>query len=142
MLARYNRLANARLYDACADLGDRELKRERPAFFRSIHGTLNHILLGDRIWLARLAGGEAPSTGLDAILCDDFAELRAARVAEDARIEVMTDGLTDAGMKGTIRYFNNEGRVFEDPVDRCSPTSSTTRPITAGRCTTCSCRPM
>ena len=117
MLARYNRLANARLYSACADLGESELKRERLAFFRSIHGTLNHILLGDRIWLTRFAGGEAPSTGLDAILYDDFAELRAARVAEDARIETFTDGLTGATLKGTIRYVNNEGRAFEDAAD-------------------------
>ena len=58
MLARYNRLANARLYGACAGLSEAELKRPRRAFFTSIHGTLNHILLGDRIWLARFEGGE------------------------------------------------------------------------------------
>jgi uncharacterized damage-inducible protein DinB len=92
MLARYNRLANARLYGACAGLSEAELKRRRPAFFTSIHGTLNHILLGDRIWLARFEGRVVPSTGLDAILYEDFAGLGAARVAEDARIEGFAAG--------------------------------------------------
>ena len=49
MLARYNTLANRRLYEACASLSDAERKEDRPAFFGSIHGTLNHIMVGDRI---------------------------------------------------------------------------------------------
>ena len=116
-MARYNRLANARLYDACADLSDAERKKVRPAFFESIHGTLNHILVGDRIWLARFAGDEVPSTGLDAILYEDFDDLRAARTAEDDRIEAFAAGLTETVVSGTIRYVNNEGRTFDDPVD-------------------------
>jgi uncharacterized damage-inducible protein DinB len=117
MLARYNRLANARLYGACAELDEAELKRSRPAFFASIHGTLNHILLGDRIWLARFQGEAVPSTGLDAILYQDFAELGAARVAEDARIEGFAAGLVPEFLGGAIDYVNNEGRRFVDPVD-------------------------
>ena len=117
MLARYNRLANERLYGACAGLSEAELKRPRPAFFTSIHGTLNHILLGDRIWLARFAGKEVPSTGLDTILYEDFAGLRAARVAEDARIEAFAAGLGAEFLAGSIRYVNNEGRSFDDPVE-------------------------
>jgi uncharacterized damage-inducible protein DinB len=116
MLARYNTLANRRLYDACARLGDAERKRPRPAFFRSIHGTLNHVLVGDRIWLTRFSGREAPSTALDAILYDDFAELRRAREAEDARIETFAAGLTELFLQCTVRYVNNEGKRFEDPM--------------------------
>ena len=44
-LADYNRWMNERLYALCAGLSDAERKRDRGAFFRSIHGTLNHILL-------------------------------------------------------------------------------------------------
>lgn len=87
MLARYNRLANEKLYDACAQLDDRDRKQIRPAFFQSIHGTLNHIMVGDRIWMTRFEGGEIPSTGLDAILYEDFVQLREVRRSEDARIE-------------------------------------------------------
>ncbi len=116
MLARYNTVANRILYDACGRLPEAELKRARPAFFRSIHGTLNHILVGDRIWLGRFAGREMPSTGLDAILYEDFAALRAAREAEDARIEAFAEGLGADFLGGSIRYVNNAGLVYHDPV--------------------------
>ncbi len=116
MLARYNTLANGILYDACAGLSDEERKRERPAFFQSIHGTLNHIMVGDRIWMTRFEGGEALSTKLNAILYDDFAELRAARQAEDARIEALMAGLTEDALDGSIRYVSNEGNRHDDPM--------------------------
>jgi uncharacterized damage-inducible protein DinB len=116
LLARYNRLANERLYDTCATVGDGERKKIRPAFFDSIHGTLNHIMVGDRVWLARFEGVSAPSTNLDAILYDDFAAMRAARRVEDARIEAFAAMVDDAFLAGTIRYKNNEGRNFEDPT--------------------------
>jgi uncharacterized damage-inducible protein DinB len=116
MLARYNSLANRRLYEACAQLGDAERKLPRPAFCKSIHGTLNHILVGDRIWLTRFSGREAPSTALDAILYDDFDALRAAREKEDARIESFASGLTELFLECTVRYVNNEGKLFEDPL--------------------------
>ncbi len=116
MLGRYNRLANERLYGACARLSDAERTRDRGAFFGSIHGTLNHILVGDRIWMTRFEGGEAPSTNLDAILYGDFEALRKARIAEDARIEAYTASLTARSMEGTIAYVNNEGREFRDPL--------------------------
>src|SRR3546814_7649835 len=116
MLARYNALANERMYAACATLSDAERRQKRPAFFKSIHGTLNHIMVGDRIWLARFEGREVPSTGLDAILYEDFDALRAARRDEDERIERFVERLEAPALDGTIRYPNNEGRVFEDPV--------------------------
>jgi uncharacterized damage-inducible protein DinB len=116
MLARYNALANRRLYEACARLGDAERKKERPAFFGSIHGTLNHVLVGDRIWLARFGGEEVPSTGLDAVLYEDFDELLRAREHEDERIEAFASGLTEGFLGGTIRYVNNAGKTYEDPI--------------------------
>ena len=48
MMAGYNRWMNEKLYALCAQLPDDERKRNRKAFFRSIHGTLNHLLLTDR----------------------------------------------------------------------------------------------
>ena len=116
MLGRYNRLANERLYAACAELDDAARRRDRGAFFKSIHGTLNHIMVGDRIWMARFEGGSVASTGLDAILYDDFDELRAARVVEDSRIEAFAAGLDDARLSGTLAYISHEGHAFEDPM--------------------------
>ena len=55
-MARYNRWQNQNLYTAADGLSDEERKCDRGAFFKSIHGTLSHILFGDQIWLHRFAG--------------------------------------------------------------------------------------
>ncbi len=57
-MARYNRWMNERIYEHCAKLTDADRKRDRGAYFRSIHGTLNHLLLGDRLWLGRFLARE------------------------------------------------------------------------------------
>ena len=116
LLARYNRGANERLYQASAELSDEARWADRGAFFRSIHATLNHILVGDRIWLARFEGDAAPSTDLDAILYNDFAALWDARRTEDDRIETLVTDLSPSVLDSEIEYVNNEGRLFRDPV--------------------------
>jgi uncharacterized damage-inducible protein DinB len=111
MFAGYNGWCNARLYEAVAQLSDAEYRADRGAFFRSLHGTLNHLLVGDRIWMHRFTGeGELPKS-LDAILHDDFADLRTARAAEDARISRYVADLTETDLAGTIRY-----RTFTRPA--------------------------
>ncbi len=73
MFAGYNTWCNERLYDAAAQVPDADYRANRGAFFRSLHGTLNHLLVGDRIWMRRFTGrGDVPPS-LDAILYDDFA---------------------------------------------------------------------
>ncbi len=103
-LASYNRWMNERLYAACAGLSDAERKRDRGAFFRSLHGTLNHGLLGDRIWLARFTGGVYPVESLDQELYGDFAALRRERGATDDAIDAYVAGLSEADFGGTLRY--------------------------------------
>jgi uncharacterized damage-inducible protein DinB len=104
MLAAYNAWCNGRLYDAAALLPDADYRAERGAFFKSVHGTLNHILVADRIWMKRFTGaGEAPIR-LDAILFETLHDLRHAREAEDKRIVTYVDALTDADLAGRIRY--------------------------------------
>jgi uncharacterized damage-inducible protein DinB len=69
-----------------------------------MHGTLNHLLATDRIWMQRFTGeGDAPDR-LDAILFEEFASLRTAREAEDARIIRYVDGLDEARLAGVIHY--------------------------------------
>lgn len=116
MWAQYNMLANQKLYAACAELSDADRKQIRPAFFNSIHGTLNHIMVGDLIWLNRFEGKEVPSTGLNAVLYEDFASLWKARVADDRRIEVFAATLTADSLDKTIRYRNNQGNIHNDPI--------------------------
>lgn len=104
MFAGYNRWANARLYAAAAALPDADYRADRGAFFKSVHGTLNHLLVADRIWLKRFTGtGEAPAR-LDTILFEDLDALQAAREAEDARIIAWTESLTDEQLRATFRY--------------------------------------
>jgi uncharacterized damage-inducible protein DinB len=67
-LARYNEWANRHLYDAAAQLPEPEYMLPRPAFFGSIHATLSHILVADRIWLARIEEKPNPPYRLDQIL--------------------------------------------------------------------------
>jgi uncharacterized damage-inducible protein DinB len=117
MLARYNTLANCKLYDACAQLSETKRTCIRPAFFKSIYGTLNHILVSDRIWLTRFTGGMIPSTGLDAILYEAFEELRAARTVQDEHIEAFAASLTNEFLGQSLQYVNNQGRHLDDPVD-------------------------
>lgn len=104
MFARYNQWANNRLYDAAARLADADYRADRGAFFGSLHGTLNHLLATDRIWMLRFTGeGSAPAR-LDAILFDTLPELTAARADEDRRIIAWVDSLDDAALSGRIRY--------------------------------------
>ncbi|MEE1613374.1 DinB family protein [Microvirga sp. CF3016] len=104
MMAGYNAWSNERIYDVAAQLSDADYRADRGAFFKSVHGTLNHLLVADRIWLKRFSGrGEAPNR-LDAILFETLPELRAARAREDERIVAYVDSLSDADLMGRIRY--------------------------------------
>ena len=117
MFGRYNAWANKRLYDAAAQLSNEQYRADRGAFFRSVHGTLNHLLATDRIWMQRFTGtGTAPDR-LDAILFETLDELRPAREAEDRRIVDFVDGLDDARLAGSIRYRRvSSPEVFEQPL--------------------------
>ena len=107
MFAGYNAWCNERLYDAAAKVSDADYRANRGAFFKSLHGTLNHLLVGDCI----TGKGELPPS-LDAILYDDFAGLRAARISEDAHINAYIDALSEADLAGFIRF-----RTFVRPTD-------------------------
>lgn len=106
MFAAYNAWANERLYEAVAALPDADYRADRGAFFGSLHGTLNHLLVGDRIWMHRFTGaGDVPDR-LDAVLYEDFGELRDSRRAEDLRIKRYVDGLDDTKLAGPLRYIS------------------------------------
>ncbi|MBK0399701.1 damage-inducible protein DinB [Limibaculum sp. M0105] len=104
MFAGYNAWANERLYDAAATLSEEEARAELGAFFGSVHRTLNHIMVGDLIWLARFRGQRNPPFALDHVLHDDRAELRAARRVLDADILRHVDELSEADLVGDFTY--------------------------------------
>lgn len=108
LMARYNKWQNENLY-GCADvLSDEERKRERGAFFGSIHKTFNHLLWADRIWMHRFAdtprppGGIPESTGAIA----DWAALKQERKTFDDTIIRWTEGLDAAWLQGDLTYYS------------------------------------
>jgi len=104
MFAGYNAWCNERLYQATAEIPDADYRANRGAFFQSLHGTLNHLLVGDRIWMRRFTSqGEAPPS-LDAILFGNFAQLRVARRLEDDRISAYIGALHEEDLAKTIRF--------------------------------------
>jgi uncharacterized damage-inducible protein DinB len=112
-LAEYNRWANGRLYDEAAKLPDEARKRPIGLFFGSLHGTLNHLLVTDYIWLRRMTGDGPQPERLNQILYEDFDELRAAREAENDRIHAFVTGLVPADYDRVLEYRNSTGKLFQ-----------------------------
>jgi uncharacterized damage-inducible protein DinB len=117
-MARYNIWQNASLY-GCADrLADAERRLERGAFFGSIHGTLSHLLWGDRIWMHRFAGTPAPGGGIrqSPAAIADWAELKRARAAMDRTIAEWAERLDDAWLAADLVYWSQAaGREIVKP---------------------------
>jgi uncharacterized damage-inducible protein DinB len=112
-LARYNRWMNEKLYECAAQLDDAARKENVGAFFKSIHGTLNHLLLADRIWMGRFTGVPFAATSLAQELYADFDELRRERALTDAAIEAYMGALTAEQLAGTLTY-----RTMSNPQTR------------------------
>jgi uncharacterized damage-inducible protein DinB len=102
--ADYNRWANERLYEACAQLGDADYRADLGAFFRSVHGTLNHLLLGDLLWLARIRGTAPPAGRLDAELAPDLPALRRRQAQSDATLCDYLQTCREADLPQPVRY--------------------------------------
>ncbi|TBC98411.1 DinB family protein [Rhizobium ruizarguesonis] len=119
MFAAYNRWANRQVYAAAAELSNAEFRSDRGAFFGSLHRTLNHLIVADRIWMKRFTGtGEAPTT-LDAVLFEDRDALAAARKAEDERIIAWTGMLDERTLAADFTYV-----TVVQPVEITQPLSA------------------
>ncbi len=105
-MARYNRWMNGRIYAYCEKLSDAERKRDRGAFFRSIHGTLNHLLLGDRLWLSRFLAREFRFKALADELYSDFAELAREREKTDAEILDWVETLDEKRLAAPLEFHS------------------------------------
>ncbi|HEY6878930.1 MAG TPA: DinB family protein, partial [Polyangiales bacterium] len=83
LMAEYNAWMNEKIYQACAPLSDQERKQDRGAFFKSIHGTLNHLLWADRAFLIRLLAWDLPIGKPSDVLYEDFVALTHERKRYD-----------------------------------------------------------
>jgi len=108
IMAAYNAEMNHRIYAAVARLSDPDRRLPRGAFWGSIHGTLCHLLWGDRIWMSRFDGWEKPAIRLrdSATLIDDFAELQRARENADRTISRWADGVTPQWLAEDLVWFS------------------------------------
>jgi uncharacterized damage-inducible protein DinB len=106
-MARYNRWQNANLYGVADALPDEERRRERGAFFGSVHATLSHLLWGDQIWMSRFAASPQPEGGIvgSATLHPDWDGLKRTRAAFDDTIIGWADGLDRDWLAGDLTYY-------------------------------------
>lgn len=119
-LARYNRWQNRQHYALCARIDDAERKRDRGLFFRSIHGTLNHLLLTDRLWLGRFIDEPFHADSLGQELYADFETLDAERARTDRALLDYVGALDEATIDGTLSYFSlSSGSERHYPLRLC-----------------------
>lgn len=102
--ARYNQWMNEHFYGLCDSISDEERKRDAGAFFKSIHGTLNHLLLGDRLWMSRFLNTVFEVDSLDQELYSDYEELKNERVLTDKSINEYISGLSDEDIKQPLTF--------------------------------------
>jgi uncharacterized damage-inducible protein DinB len=107
-MAAYNAAANRVLYDAAKRLPDAERRRDRGAFFGSLHGTLSHILWGDSRWMALFDNWPEPATPIaqSGRHVEDFTELCARRDEADAAISRWARRVDDAWLDGNTTWFS------------------------------------
>jgi uncharacterized damage-inducible protein DinB len=115
-LARYNAWATATLLGALDALDETDYRRDLGLFFRSIHGTLNHLLVGEHLlWFRRFAEGVSPSLKLDAEAEPDRARL-ARRLSDGAaRWEPLMQSWPAARFDGTLDYTTMRGTPARVP---------------------------
>jgi uncharacterized damage-inducible protein DinB len=127
LMAAYNSRSNRQMYDLVASLPAIDRQRDLGSFFKSIEGTLNHILLGDRAWLGRFATGTDfqfsslqntklvfEFADLSDILCPDFDELRREREATDMAIESWLLEIDPAALAAKLSYQNVTRKVHRE----------------------------
>lgn len=121
LLAAYNQWMNSKIYEAAGNLSATDLAKDRGAFFGSILGTLNHILVGDTIWLKRFATHPScfnslravadlqSPTSLDQIIFDDLRSLTERRMWLDLQIIDWIAGLSESDLNFVLSYHNTKG---------------------------------
>jgi uncharacterized damage-inducible protein DinB len=103
LMAQYNQWMNQKLYQLCATIPDEERKKDRGAFFQSIHGTLDHILYGDKVWMGRFR--QQPfSANINQWLYENFEELKQERERMDHEILEWTKQLSPDWLASNFEY--------------------------------------
>jgi uncharacterized damage-inducible protein DinB len=110
-MALFSAWANRRVLDACQGLEPGEVERDRGAFFGSILGTLNHILLVDLLYRERIEAVPTRFKSLDEILHTSLVELGDAQAQSDAYSAGLLDGMTEAQLDEPMGFYT----LLDDP---------------------------
>ncbi|MEL6761207.1 MAG: DinB family protein [Myxococcota bacterium] len=107
-MAAYNAELNRRVYGAASRLTDEARRGDGGAFFRSIHGTLAHLLWADRVWLSRFGLGQRPEApiGESSHYAGTFEELWSERQAFDEKIIEWAASMTPKDIEGDLEWFS------------------------------------
>lgn len=122
MMSRYSRWQNDKHLDVADTMGAAARQQDRGAFFRSIQGTLNHLLWGDRMWMSRFDGWEKPATAIgdSAELVEDWTDFVVQRRAADERIIAWADGLNQDVLDGDLVWLSGlTGKEMRSPMALC-----------------------
>jgi uncharacterized damage-inducible protein DinB len=117
-MARYNAWQNRSLYREADRLTDEQRRGDEGVFFRSLHGTLAHVLWGDTVWMSRFDGWEKPPVGpADGETWLDWETLKSKRIEADRRIADWAGRLTDDALHGELAWYSGMlGRTVTKPM--------------------------
>jgi len=107
LMAEYNKWMDGKIYGVCQEIPDELRKKDMGAFFKSIHGTLNHIYYGDIAWLERLRDNKFTPRKIGVDMFDDFEALRAAQEKMDSQILDWARALTPEILNKPFDYVSN-----------------------------------
>lgn len=110
-MAAYNGWMNGKIYDSAARLPAEEIARDRGAFFKSILGTLNHLLFADLVWIGRFTEGRSRVSGKTTVLHTEFSALREARRALDEEITAWAAGLSETWLARPFTFRTLDGKA-------------------------------
>lgn len=111
-LALYNSEMNRRVYAGAARLSDEQRRTDRGLFWKSLHGTLNHLMWADRQWMSRLDGwppNTVPNTQSPTLI-DDFDELVTARGKADAGIEDLATRIDQGWLDSDLVWWSGAAK--------------------------------
>ena len=115
-LARYNVWATGRLFEHVDALPDDDYRRDAGLFFKSVHGTLNHLLVAEQaVWRPRFADGSSPKVALDKELEPDRAAVRERLLAGARAWQPLISGWGEARLNGRLGYTTMSGVAVSLP---------------------------
>ena len=115
-LARYNVWATRRLLDVVATVPEADYRKDVGLYFKSIHGTLNHLLVGEHmLWYPRFARGVSPSVALDAEIEPDRDRLAQALKGGAANWLPLIESWPTERFDGPLAYTNMRGQAMRLP---------------------------